>query len=77
MANMDYCQFQTIRRDMEDCLDALHAENRLSREEANVGRWMLEDILSYCRDTGIIDCYDNGMLEAVFEGLAKEDDDDE
>ena len=77
MANMDYCQFQNTRHDMEDCLDALRAEKRLSSEEANAGRWMLDDILSYCRDNGIIDCYDNALLEAIFEGLTKEDDDDE
>ena len=77
MANMSYCRFQNTRSDMGDCLEALREEKRLSAEEAKAGRWMLEDILSYCRDTGIIDCYDNGMLEAVFEGLAKEDDDDE
>lgn len=77
MANMSYCRFQNTRSDMEDCIDALREEKRLSSDEAKAGRWMFDDILSYCRDTGIIDSYDGEMLETVFESLAKEDEDDE
>ena len=77
MANMSYCRFQNTRLDMEDCLDALREEKPLSRDEANAGRWMFGDILGYCRDNGIIDSYDSEMLEAVFERLVKEGEDDE
>lgn len=77
MPNMSYCRFQNTRHDMEDCLDALRSEKRLNSDEAKAGRWMFDDILSYCRDNGIIDSYDGEMLEAIFDGLAKEDDDDE
>lgn len=77
MANMSYCRFQNTRLDMEDCLDALREEKPLSRDEANAGRWMIGDILAYCRDNGIIDSYDGQMLEAVFERLVKEDEDDD
>lgn len=77
MPNMSYCRFQNTRHDMEDCLDALRDEMRLSSDEAKAGRWMFDDILSYCRDAGIIDSYDGEMLEVIFNGLAKEDDDDE
>ena len=78
MANMSYCRFQNTRLDMEDCLDALREEKPLSSDEANAGRWMINDILDYCRDNGIIDSYDGDMLEAIFDGLVRtEDEDDE
>ena len=77
MANMSYCRFQNTRRDMEDCLDALRDEKRLSSDEAKAGRWMFDDILDFCRDMGIIDSYDAGMLEALFDGLTTEEDNDE
>lgn len=32
MANMSYCRFQNTRQDMEDCLDALRNEKRLSSD---------------------------------------------
>lgn len=62
---------------MEDCLTDLQDEECLSKDEAHDGRWMFEDILSYCQDNGIIDSYDGGLLEAIFEGLTQEDEDDE
>ena len=77
MANMSYCRFQNTRSDMEDCLDALREEKPLSRDEANAGRWMFDDVLSFCRDNGIIDSYDSETLEAVFDGLVEEDENDE
>lgn len=78
MANMSYCRFQNTRLDMEDCLDALREEKPLSRDEANAGCRMFDDILGYCRDSGIIDSYDGETLEAIFDGLVKtEDEDDE
>ena len=48
MVNMGYCRFQNTRSDMEDCLDALREGKRLSSDEARAGRWMIDDILSYC-----------------------------
>lgn len=77
MANMGYCRFQNTRSDMEDCLDALREGKRLSSDEARAGRWMIDEILSYCQDSGIIDSCDGQMLEAVYERLAKEDADDD
>lgn len=77
MANMSYCRFQNTRRDVEDCLDALRDEKRLSSDEAKAGRWMFDDILDFCRDMGIIDSYDTGMLEALFDGLTESEDDND
>lgn len=77
MANMSYCRFENTRGDMAECLDALREEERLSSDEANAGRWMFDDILSYCQENGIIDSYDAGMLEAIFDELVEKDKDNE
>ncbi len=77
MANMGYCRFQNTKLDMEDCLNALRSEKRLSSDEAHAGRWMLDDILSYCRENDIIENYDGELLEAIFSELTKEEDDDD
>ena len=77
MANMSYCRFHNTRLVMEDCLDALRDEKRLSTDESKAGHRMFDDILDFCRDMGIIDSYDAGMLEALFDGLTTEEDNDE
>lgn len=77
MANMSYCRFQNTRSDMEDCMDALREEKRLSGDEAKAGRWMFDDILSFCQDNGIIDSYDGELLKAVFDRLIEENEDDD
>lgn len=77
MANMSYCRFQNTRSDMEDCMDALREEKRLSGDEAKAGRWMFDDILSFCQDNGIIGSYDGELLKAVFDRLIEENEDDD
>ena len=77
MPNMSYCRFRNTRSDMEDCLDTLREEKHLSTDEAQAGCRMFDDILGFCRDMGIIDSYDAGMLEALFDGLTTEEDNDE
>lgn len=71
MANMSYCRFQNARRDVENCLDALRDEKRLSTDEAKAGYRMFDDILDFCRDMGIIDSYDAETLEDLFDGLTE------
>lgn len=75
MANMSYCRFRNTRSDMEDCLEALDCGRRLSKDEAKAGYRMFDDILSFCRNNGIIESYDCGELEALFDGLIGEEDD--
>ena len=77
MANMSYCRFHNTRRDMEDCLDALRDEKRLSTDESKAGHRMFDDILDFCRDMGIIESYDAEALESLFDGLTTEEDNDE
>ena len=71
MANMSYCRFQNARRDVENCLDALRDEKRLSTDEAKAGYRMFDDILDFCRDMGINDSYDAETLEDLFDGLTE------
>lgn len=77
MANMSYCRFHNTRLDMEDCLDALRSERWLDAEEARDGRHLFDDFLSFCRDQGIIDSFDQEEVEILFNRLERKDDDDE
>ena len=78
MGNMNYCRFHNTWLDVGVCLSVLREERRLSREEANAGLWMFEDILNYCRESGIIDSYDGEVLKEIFDELSNaEDVDDE
>lgn len=78
MSNMSYCRFTNTRSDLEDCLDALRQDKRLSEFEAKAGRNMFMDFLEFCRDYDIISGYDSDVLETLFRNLReKEDEDDE
>ena len=58
MANMSYCRFHNTRLDLEDCIEALRNEERLSSDEAKAGCHLFDDFLSFCVDQGIIDSFD-------------------
>lgn len=76
MANMSYCRFHNTRLDLEDCLDAINNEERLSEEEARAGRHLFDDFLSFCIDQGIIDGFDSEEVEILFSRLERDDDDE-
>mgnify|MGYP000811894520 FL=1 len=77
MSNMSYCRFTNTRSDLNDCLDAIREDKRLSDVEAKAGRWMFDDFLSFCREYGIIDSYDEETLRALFDGMEKKESDNE
>lgn len=77
MSNMSYCRFTNTRSDLNDCLDAIREDTRLSDVEAKAGRWMFDDFLSFCREYGIIDSYDEETLRDLFDGLEKKESDNE
>lgn len=77
MSNMSYCRFTNTRNDLEDCLEAIRADKRLSDTEAKAGRWMFDDFLSFCREYGIIDSYDQETLRSLFDGLTEKETEDE
>lgn len=72
--NMSYCRFYNTRDDLEECLDAIREEKRISEEEARAGRWMFDDFLDFCRENGIIDSYDTEAVRDLFDSLKEKND---
>lgn len=77
MPNMSYCRFTNTRADLNDCLDSLRRDERLSKMETHAGRNMFMEFLTFCGDYDIISGYDGEMLDALFDGLRKKEDSDE
>lgn len=77
MPNMSYCRFTNTRADLNDCLDSLRRDERLSKMEIHAGRNMFKEFLTFCGDYDIISGYDGEMLDALFDGLQKKEDSDE
>lgn len=73
MSNMSYCHFTNTRSDLNDCLDAIRADKRLSDAEARAGSGMFVEFLSFCREYGVIDGYDEEALCVLFDGLEKKE----
>ena len=69
MSNMSYCRFTNTRSDMDDCLNALCRDERLSATEARAGRNMFKEFLTFCRDQDIISDYDGEVLDSLFRNL--------
>lgn len=77
MSNMSYCRFTNTRSDLDDCLNALCRDERLSEMEARAGRNMFKEFLTFCRDQDIISDYDGEVLESLFRNLKERESDDE
>ena len=45
MPNMSYCRFTNTRTDLNDCLDSIRRDERLSEMEMRDGRKMFEEFL--------------------------------
>ncbi len=69
MSNMSYCRFTNTRADLNDCLDALRRDDRLSGMEVRAGRNMFVEFLTFCRDYDIIETYDKQLIEDLFQNL--------
>ena len=69
MSNMSYCRFTNTRSDLNDCLDALRRDDRLSGMEVRAGRNMFVEFLTVCRDYDIIETYDKQLIEDLFQNL--------
>lgn len=77
MSNMSYCRFTNTGSDLNDCLDAIREGKRLSDTESRAGSGMFVEFLSFCREYGVIDGYDEEALCALFDGLEEKECDDE
>lgn len=69
MPNMSYCRFSNTRSDLNDCLDAIRRDEKLSGREAAAGQKMFRELLVFLRDYDIIEAYDSEVLEDLFDGL--------
>ena len=72
--NMSYCRFTNTKTDLTDCLDAIRRDERVSGDEADAGKRMFREFLAFCRDYDIIDGYDDGIVDDLFNGLQKNPD---
>ena len=52
MSNMSYCRFTNTRTDLNDCLDSLRHDERMSEMEVREGRKMFEEFLTFCQEYG-------------------------
>ena len=77
MSNMSYCRFTNTRIDLNDCLDALRRDERLSEMEVRAGRNMFVEFLSFCRDYDIINDYDGQLVDSLFQSLKERESCDE
>jgi len=71
MPNMSYCRFTNTATDLRDCLNTIRRGERLSASEADAGRKMFLDFLSFCQSYDIIDGYDSEILDDLFNGIRK------
>lgn len=69
MSNMSYCRFTNTRTDLNDCLDSLRHDERMSEMEVREGRNMFEEFLTFCQVYGIIDDYDGQLVMRLFQNL--------
>ena len=69
MPNMSYCRFTNTRTDLNDCLDSIRRDTRLSEMEVRAGRNMFKEFLTFCRDYDIIDDYDGQLVRDLFQNL--------
>lgn len=77
MSNMSYCRFTNTSSDLDDCLEALRRDERLSDFEVRAGKSMFREFLTFCRDYDIISGYDGEMVDALFNGLREKEEEDE
>ena len=50
MSNMSYCRFTNTRTDLNDCLDSLRHDERMSEMEVREGRNMFEEFLTFFQE---------------------------
>jgi len=74
MSNLSGCRFHNTGHDLEECLDAIRDNKRISETEAGAGLDMFKDFLDFCQENYIIDSYDTEMVESLFENMKEAED---
>lgn len=78
MGNMDYCRFRNTKEDVAQCIEGIDNRDIYSEDEALAGKRMFKEFLDYCRNQGIIESYDQNLVDEIIgNAVLPEDDDDE
>lgn len=77
MPNMSYCRFTNTRTDLDDCLQSLLRDDKLSDFEVRAGKNMFKEFLTFCRDADIIDSFDSERINDLFDAQREQEDEDE
>lgn len=68
--NMSYCRFTNTGADLGDCLDTIRrGDEKLSDFEADAGKRMFREFLTFCRDYDIIDSYNSEVINELFDSI--------
>jgi len=73
MANMSYCRFENTDNDLQECLDALRERNISSNSEKRAANRILQTMLLFLHDEGIIENYNAGMIKEILEECEKQE----
>lgn len=76
MANMNYCRFENTNYDLGECLEALEERNIASNSEKRYAKRMLEKVLNFCQEEGIINHYDFDRLKEIITECSEQDDEE-
>lgn len=74
MSNMSYCRFHNTNIDLTDCIEALTERNIPSQEEKRAAKNLLISILDFCEKEGIIEGYDQQIIEKIIEESKEQED---
>ena len=77
MRDMGCCRFADARSDLNECLDAIRSDERLSGFEVRAGINMFKELLDFCRDNGIVSGYDGETVDTLFNGLKEKEEDED
>jgi len=74
MSNMSYCKFENTDNDLQECLDALRERNISSNSEKRAANRILQTVLLFLEDEGIIENYNAGKIKKIIEECEKQED---
>lgn len=73
MSNMSYCRFNNTDLDLDDCLEAIENQAIESKSEASTAKSMFKKFLDFCESEGIIDEYNEEVIEELIDGALEDD----
>jgi len=77
MPNMSYCRFENTLIDVNDCINALEERNISSNREKSKASKMLTSICKFLVVEGIIDNYDQDIINGLIEVCGEQEDEED